>query len=74
MAMSGSGKPDALAKSLALLPKLEGAPLPDWAKKTKGAGMKKSESAASISSLAGVYAPPTLASPKPVQLDVSAFC
>lgn len=48
--MSSSGtlpKATDISKSLALLPKLEAAPLPDWAKKTRGTGGKKLDATAS---------------------------
>ena len=41
-------RPMDLTKSMDLLPKLDGAPLPDWAKKSGSRGLKKSDSGPSL--------------------------
>lgn len=51
--LTGLGKTGDISKSLALLPKLEAAPLPDWAKKSKHGTMRKTDSVGTLGSTAG---------------------
>ncbi len=50
-------RPMDMTKSMDLLPKLDGAPLPDWAKKSGGRSMKKSDSGPTLPPPLGEWAP-----------------
>jgi hypothetical protein len=59
VAMSSGGlphkplRPMDISKSMEMLPKLDGAPLPEWAKKSGGRSAKKSESSSTLPSALG---------------------